>query len=123
HTSALTRLKIPRISTGAHRAQSSAPTATATATATAVGKFIWTPGSTNNRSAAPLVPALDTQSSSATKKIMALAMPPPSQVYLCKLCYAEHTNIHSARNHMCDDHSLNLSTADTWGYVSVTNAL
>ncbi|KAJ2035698.1 hypothetical protein IW146_010519, partial [Coemansia sp. RSA 922] len=54
---------------------------------------------------------------------MALAMPPPSQVYLCKLCYAEHTNIHSARNHMCDDHCLNLSTADTWEYVSVTNAL
>ncbi|KAJ2787445.1 hypothetical protein GGI15_000690 [Coemansia interrupta] len=47
-----------------------------------------------------------------------IAMPPPSQVYLCKLCYSEYTNIHSARNHMCHEHCLNLSTADTWGYVN-----
>ncbi|KAJ2018549.1 hypothetical protein IWW57_005216, partial [Coemansia sp. S610] len=103
---------IPRISPRAHRTQSPA------ITATAVGKPIWTPRPSDNHLAAPPAPAQGTQSTTATKKTMAFAMLPPSQVYLCKLCYSEHTNIHSARNHMCSDHSLNLSTADTWGYVS-----
>ncbi|KAJ2296237.1 hypothetical protein IWW55_005173 [Coemansia sp. RSA 2706] len=49
-------------------------------------------------------------------------MPPPSQIYLCKMCYTQHTNIHSARRHMCSDHALNLSTDDTWGYVNVTSS-
>ncbi|KAJ2867024.1 hypothetical protein FB639_004976, partial [Coemansia asiatica] len=56
-----------------------------------------------------------------SSKMEVIMMPPPSQVYLCKLCYSEYTNIHSARNHMCSEHFLNLTTEDTWGYVSVTS--
>ncbi|KAJ1725517.1 hypothetical protein LPJ53_000332 [Coemansia erecta] len=60
------------------------------------------------------------RTTTTTTKMEVIVMPPPSQVYLCKLCYSEYTNIHSARNHMCHEHCLNLSTADTWGYVNVT---
>ncbi|KAJ2537915.1 hypothetical protein EV175_006580, partial [Coemansia sp. RSA 1933] len=65
-----------------------------------------------------LAPPTGKKSNTSDKKAMDVRtmMPPPSQLYLCKMCYSEITNIHSARNHLLTDHSLYLSTNDTWDY-------
>ncbi|KAJ1992418.1 hypothetical protein GGI04_005936, partial [Coemansia thaxteri] len=93
-----------------------APAATAVAVATAK-RYLQASSVSRKVLPTPLIlaPSVQSPTGKDTQK-MAFTMPPPSQVYLCKLCYAEHTNIHSARNHMCDDHSMYLSTADTWEY-------